>query len=113
MPDGRPSAASGPELLARQLDPLSHGPHLGPADVWVDSVAVPAIRAGDHVLAPHDPGVGQDAIRNLSRPTGLCPMRGALRSNPTILRCCLRDVAKPPPAKMDIFFDFLDTQGLN
>ena len=60
----RSSAASRPELVARQRGAFGHGPHLCPADVRVDAVAVPAIGAGDDVLAPHDPGVGHDAIRD-------------------------------------------------
>src|SRR5262249_52699377 len=53
-----------PELLTRQLGAFSHGLHLFPTHVWGDSVSVSAIGAGDDVLTPHDPGVGQDAIRD-------------------------------------------------
>src|SRR5262245_58254483 len=58
------SAASRPELLTRQPSAFGHGPHLGPADVRVDTVAVAAIGAGDDILAPHDPSVGHNAIRD-------------------------------------------------
>src|SRR5215475_15452193 len=59
----RRSGASGPELSTRQLRACGHGPHFCPADVRVDAVAVAAIGAGNDVFAPHDAGVGQDAIR--------------------------------------------------
>ena len=57
-------AASRPELFARQRGAFGHGPHLCPADVRVDAVAVPTIGAGDDIFAPHDPGVGQETIRD-------------------------------------------------
>ena len=50
--------------MTRQRGAFGYGPHLCPADVRVDAVAVPTIGAGDDILAPHDPGVGQDTIRD-------------------------------------------------
>src|SRR5439155_15402790 len=35
---------------------------LGPRDVWIYSVAIPTVRARDHILASHDVGIAHDPM---------------------------------------------------
>src|SRR5437899_10064867 len=58
------STCVGPELPSGQCCTVRHGVHLGPRDVRVYPVAIPAVRTSNDVLASHDVGVAHDTIRH-------------------------------------------------